>query len=178
MAVRGPFDIRERTNLPLQLTSFVGRSAEIDELITLLSDARLVTLTGAGGIGKTRLALEVAARLLGDFDSGVWLVELASLTDPVLVPQAIAMALGFTAQPEFAPMEALIRVLGARHLLCVLDNCEHLIEAAAQTADALLRHCPGLHILATSRDVLGVAGEVTWRVPSMPTSREAATSHP
>jgi predicted ATPase/class 3 adenylate cyclase len=162
-------DLGERTNLPLQLTSFVGRRAEIDEVKSLLSEARLVTLTGAGGIGKTRLALEVAGQLRDTYPDGVWLVELAGLTDPGLVAQAITSALGFVAQPGLPPMESLISVLGARDLLCVLDNCEHVVEAAAQLVDALLKHCPEVRILATSRDVLGVGGEVTWRVPSMQT---------
>jgi predicted ATPase len=164
-------DLGERTNLPLQLTSFVGREAQISGVTGLLSEARLVTLTGAGGIGKTRLALEVARQLLGDYEDGVWLVELAGLTDPELMPQAVLSGLGFMAQPGLPPRESLINLLAGRDLLCVLDNCEHVIEAAAQLADSLLRHCPGLRILATSRDVLGVGGEVTWRVPSMPTPK-------
>ncbi len=132
-------------------------------------ESRLVTLTGAGGIGKTRLALEVARDLLGGYEDGVWLVELAGLTDPQLVPEAVMSALGYITQPGLTPTETLLSALGSRELLCVIDNCEHLIEAAAQLADILLRRCSGLHILATSRDVLGVDGEVTWRVPSMAT---------
>jgi non-specific serine/threonine protein kinase len=162
-------DLGERTNLPLQLTSFVGRGAEIDEVKRFVSESRLVTLTGAGGIGKTRLALEVAAQLLGEFAEGVWLVELAGLTEPGLVPEAVMNALGFMIQPGLTSTESLISMLGRRSLLCILDNCEHVIEAAAQLTDTLLKHCPELRILATSRDVLGVGGEVTWRVPSMPT---------
>jgi non-specific serine/threonine protein kinase len=146
----------------------VGRGVELDQVKELLSEARLVTLTGAGGIGKTRLALEVGARLLQDYEDGVWLVELAGLTDPTLVPQAVANALGFMSRPGLGPIESLVSLLGARELLCVLDNCEHLIEATARLADIMLKHCPGLRILATSRDVLGVGGEVTCRVPSMP----------
>ena len=162
-------DIAERSNLPLQLTSFIGRSAEIDAVKGLLMESRLVTLTGAGGIGKTRLALEVARDLLGGYEDGVWLVELAGLTDPQLVPEAVMSALGYITPPGLTPTETLLSVIGPRELLCVLDNCEHLIETAAQLADLLLRRCPGLHMLATSRDVLGVDGEVTWRVPSMTT---------
>lgn len=175
-SMRNPADLGERTNLPIQLTSFVGRRAEIKEVEGLLADTRLVTLMGAGGIGKTRLALEVARRLLGDYEDGVWLVELASLADPELLPQAVLSALGFMAQPGLSTTESLTNLLAGRTLLCVLDNCEHLVEAAAQLADSLLRHCPGLRILATSRVVLGVGGEVTWRVPSMPTP-EAQISH-
>jgi predicted ATPase/class 3 adenylate cyclase len=162
-------DLGERTNLPLQLTSFVGRGAEIDEVKRLVSESRLVTLTGAGGIGKTRLALEVGTQLLGQFADGVWLVELGGLTDPGLVPEAVVTALGFMIQPGLGPTESLIAMLGPRSLLVLLDNCEHLVEAAAQLTEALLKHCPELRILATSRDVLGVGGEVTWRVPSMAT---------
>ncbi|MFZ0180903.1 MAG: hypothetical protein WAL84_13675 [Candidatus Dormiibacterota bacterium] len=165
-------DHRERTNLPLQLTSFVGRTAEIGVVKELVAHERLVTLTGAGGIGKTRLALEVARQGLGSFGDGVWLVELAGLTDGELVPEAVISALGFTAQKGLGPTESLIRVLEARDLLCVLDNCEHLVAPTAQLVDALLRRCPGLRILATSRDVLRVGGEITWRVPSMATPDE------
>lgn len=165
-------DHRERTNLPLQLTSFVGRTAEVGAVKELVAHERLVTLIGAGGIGKTRLALEVARQRIGSFSDGVWLVELAGLTDGELVPEAVISALGFTAQKGLAPTESLIRVLKARDILCVLDNCEHLVAPTAQLVDALLRHCPGLRILATSRDVLGVGGEITWRVPSMATPGE------
>lgn len=165
-------DHRDRTNLPLQLTSFIGRTAEIAMVKELVAQERLVTLIGAGGIGKTRLALEVARQRFGSFGDGVWLVELAGLTDGELVPAAVINALGFTAQQGLAPTESLIRVLEARDLLCVLDNCEHLVAATAALVDALLRHCPGLRILATSRDVLGVGGEIIWRVPSMATPAE------
>src|ERR1700719_2237255 len=103
-------DLGERTNLPLQLTSFVGRGAEIDEVKRLLSESRLVTLTGAGGIGKTRLALEVAGQVLGEYAEGVWLVELGGLTDPGLVPAAVVNALGFMIQPGLAPTESLVRM--------------------------------------------------------------------
>ena len=162
-------DASWRNNLPLQLTSFVGRRFEIDEAKQLMSESRLVTLTGAGGIGKTRLALEVAGQLLDGYRDGVWLVELAGLTDAHLVPETVANAVGLTIQKAATPTESLAHLLEPRDLLCILDNCEHLIDAVAQVADMLLRRCPGLRILATSRDVLGVDGEVTWRVPSMPT---------
>ena len=151
-------DHRDRTNLPLQLTSFIGRTAEVAMVKELVAEERLVTLIGAGGLGKTRLALEVARQRLGSFGDGVWLVEPAGLTDGELVPEAVISALGFTAQQGFAPTQSLIRVLEARDLLCVLDNCEHLVAPTARLVDALLRHCPGLRILATSRDVLGGRG--------------------
>ena len=133
----------------------------------MLSRVHLVTLTGAGGIGKTRLALEVAAKLVTDCEDGVWLVELTGLKDPELVPHAVLTAFGLIEQPRKAPTESLINFLAARQVLCVLDNCEHLVNACAQLAGTLLKHCSGLRILATSRDVLRVDGEVTWRVPSL-----------
>jgi predicted ATPase len=167
---------QERTNLPLQLTSFIGRRVEIDQAKQLMSECRLMTLTGAGGIGKTRLAVEIGRQLLGAYTDGVWLVELAGLRDANLVPDAVASALGFTIQKGATPTESLVDFLETRELLCILDNCEHLIEGAAQVANRLLRRCPGLRILATSRDVLGVDGEVVWRVPSMPTL-DARRSH-
>ena len=167
MALRAPSGVREQTNLPLQLTSFVGRSAEVDEVKGLLSRARLVTLTGAGGIGKTRLALEVATQMVGDFQDGAWLVELAPLMDPELVPQTIIRALGFIEQPGRAAMETLAAALETRHVLCVVDNCEHLSNASAQALSPLLLHAAGLRVLATSRHPLGIDGEVDWRVPSM-----------
>ena len=162
-------DLGERTNLPLQLTSFVGRGAEIDEVKRLVTESRLVTLTGAGGIGKTRLALEVATQLLGEYAQGVWLVEFGGLTEPGLVPETVVSALGFMIQPGLTPTESLVSLLSTRSLLCILDNCEHLIGTIAQLTGTLLKHCAELQILATSRDVLGVGGEVTWRVPSMAT---------
>ncbi len=162
-------------NLPLQLSSFVGRGREISEVRKLLSDNRLLTLTGPGGSGKTRLALEVAKALVEAFESGVWLVELASLSDPDLVAQAVASALGVREQPNRTLIETLADVLSEKELLLILDNCEHLVGACARLAEALLRSCPNLRILATSREVLGVAGEISWPVPplSLPDSRHS-----
>ncbi len=159
----------ERTNLPLQLTSFVGRESEVEDIAEVVSRAHLVTLTGAGGIGKTRLALEVASRLVSEYEHGVWLVELAGLVDPELVPQTMLTALGSMTHPVKPPIDSLMNFLEARDVLCVLDNCEHLVDACAQLTSELLKHCSGLRILATSRQVLGVDGEVTWPVPSMAT---------
>jgi predicted ATPase len=156
------------TNLPsLQLTSFIGREREMAKIRQLLSEARLVTLTGAGGSGKTRLALQVAADLLERFPKGVWLAELAPLTDPALVPQTVASVFGVREVPGRPIIEMLVDYLRARELLLVLDNCEHLVEGAAQLAGSLLRACPKLRILATSREALGVAGETAYRVPPM-----------
>src|SRR5579863_4614599 len=154
--VRAQSERRELTNLPIPLTSFVGRVSELSEVRGLLSRARLVTLTGAGGVGKTRLALEVAARVVRDFPDGVWLVELASLTDAELVPQTIVRSLGFMEQPGRTPMEALIGAVKTRQVLCVVDNCEHLINASARALNQLLLHCAGLRVLATSRNPLGI----------------------
>src|SRR3984893_539007 len=165
--IRPLFDVGEPTNLPLQLTSFVGRGAEIDEVKRLLSRGRLVTLMGAGGIGKTRLALQAASQLVGAYADGVWLVELAGLMDSALVPQAVLAALGFMGEPGRTPTESLTSFLGPREALCVLDSCEHLVDPVARLAGSLLTSCPRLRILATSREVLGVGGEVTLPVPSM-----------
>jgi predicted ATPase/class 3 adenylate cyclase len=154
-------------NLPTQLTSFIGREREKDEVKRLLSASRFVTVTGSGGAGKTRLALQVAAEGLEEFSDGVWLVELAALSDPNLVPKAVASALGAPEQPGRALTETLADALRHKSALIILDNCEHLVPPCAQLADSLLRACPKLRILATSREALGVAGETTWLVPSM-----------
>jgi predicted ATPase len=151
-------------NLPLPLTSFVGREREMADIKHWLASARLVTLTGAGGSGKTRLALEVGGYLLADYRDGVWLVELASLADPNLVWQTVAAALGVRETPECTLKEALAESLRRRHLLLVLDNCEHLVDAVARLAESLLRTCPKVTILATSREALNIPGEVHYRV--------------
>ena len=154
-------------NLPIQLTSFVGRTREIRKVRDLMAAARLVTLTGIGGCGKTRLALQVAADSLEEFADGGWLVELATLFDDALVAKAVASALGVPEQPGRALSEMLVDRLRPRSLLLLFDNCEHLLVATAQLADTLLQACPRLRILATSREPLGVPGEVVWRVPSL-----------
>jgi predicted ATPase/DNA-binding SARP family transcriptional activator len=155
------------SNLPTQLTSFVGRQRELEQIATAFGATRLLTLTGVGGAGKTRLALELASRLGGHFQDGVWLVELAAIADPALIWPAIGEALDVRLASERAPEVALAEHIGDRELLLVLDNCEHLIAEAARAGDALLRSCPGLRVLATSREPLRVAGEVVWRVPSL-----------
>jgi non-specific serine/threonine protein kinase len=155
------------TNLPHSFTSFVGRAREQGTIARLLLETQLLTLTGAGGCGKTRLALQVASGLLTTQADGVWLVELDSLTEAVLVPQAVAAVLGVVEEPGQPLVATLTAFLQPRQLLLVLDNCEHLVLACAQLATALLRACPQLHILATSREVLGISGERAWRVPSL-----------
>jgi predicted ATPase/DNA-binding SARP family transcriptional activator len=156
-----------RTNLPARLSSFVGREREIAQIGRMLAKARLLTLTGTGGCGKTALALAAAADLLGAFPDGVWLAGLAALEDPALVPQAVAQALGLREEPGRPLDTALADHLHARRVLLVLDNCEHLAEACATLADRLLRACPELRILATSREPLRSEGEMTWVVPSL-----------
>src|SRR5829696_2051909 len=154
-------------NLRLELSSFVGREKELAEVKRLLADTRLLTLTGSGGCGKTRLALAAATDLLEEFEEGVWLVELAPLADPSLVAQAVGSTLGVREQPGRWPTQTLSNYLGSKKVLLVLDNCEHLVEACAELAEALLRFCPELRVLATSREALGITGEVAWPVPSL-----------
>jgi predicted ATPase/DNA-binding XRE family transcriptional regulator len=153
--------------LPVPLTSFVGRQAELDQIERLLTRVRLLTLTGAGGIGKTRLALEATKRLAGDFPDGTGVVELAALINPESVPLAVARVLGVSERPGDPLQDVLVSALGQQHVLLVLDNCEHLLQAAADLAEVLLRACLGLRILATSREPLRAEGETVWRVPSL-----------
>jgi hypothetical protein len=154
-------------NLPMQLTSFIGRENELAAVRRLLKATRLLTVTGPGGTGKTRLALQTAADVLEGFAVGVWLVELAPLANPVLVVQALASTLGVREQPGRAYLDSLLDYLRAKSALLLLDNCEHLIDACAHFATALLSGCPRLKILASSREALGVAGETIYRVPSL-----------
>jgi predicted ATPase/class 3 adenylate cyclase/DNA-binding CsgD family transcriptional regulator len=160
-------------HLPVQLTSFVGREAEMNDVRQILACNRLVTLTGAGGVGKTRLAVQVAAQLAGEFGDAVWLVDLAPITDPDLVAVAVIRALGLPDQPGRATMDTLLRFIGDRRMLLVLDNCEHLLDACAALVVALLGGCPAVRVVATSREPIGVAGEVSWRVPSLSLADEA-----
>jgi len=156
------------TNLPAQLTSFVGRGEELGIIEKLLGTHRLLTLTGAGGAGKTRLALEAAGSMKDQFGDGIWLVELARVTDPMLVWQAVADVLGLSATGEGGdPVSAVTSHFVRRRALLVLDNCEHVITAVAEMADHVLRAAGELHLLATSREALGIAGEHAWRVPSL-----------
>ena len=177
------------TNLRAQFTSFVGRDADLTRVGTLLGEARLVTLVGPGGAGKTRLAVESAARLDGSFPGGVWLVELAPAAEPAELPHLVADALGVRQATRFTghrdtgpvrttdPTDRLVRALAGRQLLLVLDNCEHLVDAAAGFVERLLCDCPGVRVLATSREPLGITGEMLYPVPPLatPPDRVGAT---
>jgi predicted ATPase/DNA-binding SARP family transcriptional activator/DNA-binding CsgD family transcriptional regulator len=154
-------------NLSAVRTSFIGREHELVEVKRALAMTRLLTLTGAGGSGKTRLALEVARDLVGAYPDGVWMVELAPLSEGTLVPQELAATLGVREQPGSSLLDTLLASLDDKEMLLVLDNCEHLIGAAARLADALLDSCPRLRVLSTSRKPLGVKGELSWLVPSL-----------
>jgi predicted ATPase/DNA-binding XRE family transcriptional regulator len=154
-------------NLPHTLTSFIGRKNEVEEICRLLDSSRLLTLTGTGGIGKTRLALQSAAGVLERYSDGVWLVELAYLVDPALVTQVVAGTLGLQNTGGASDESILIRHLLGRHILIILDNCEHLLDPSAQLVQTLLQRCPNLTILATSRERLGVSGEIIYRIPSL-----------
>jgi predicted ATPase/DNA-binding CsgD family transcriptional regulator len=154
-------------NLPAELSSFIGRDREIAQVESLLGDTRLLTLTGAGGSGKTRLALAAASRVAGGFGVGVWWVGLAALSDPTLVPQAVAQALNIREDPGRPLTATLEEYLRPKEALLVLDNCEHLVESCAALVDALLRACPMVRVLATSREPLGVDGETSYPVPPL-----------
>ena len=158
---------RTVTNLPEPVSELIGREAEIEEILRLATAHRLVTLTGPGGIGKPRLALAVARLLLPKFANGAWLAELASLSDPDVVPTTVAVAPGLHLPAGVVSAERIANALGSQHLLLVLDNCEHVINAAAGVAEALLRTNAGLHVIATSREPLGAEGEIIYRVPPL-----------
>jgi predicted ATPase/class 3 adenylate cyclase/DNA-binding CsgD family transcriptional regulator len=160
-------------HLPTQLTTFVGRGAQMDEIRGILADNRLVTLTGAGGAGKTRLAIEVASRTTSEVPDGVWYADLAPITHPEVVPVTVARALCLPDQPGRSITDTLLRFIRDRHMLLVLDNCEHLLEASAELVTAMLATCPRVAVLATSREPLLVPGEVNWSVPSLSLADEA-----
>jgi predicted ATPase len=161
-------------NLPVQLSSFIGREAEIKEVADLIRTSRLVTLTGIGGVGKTRLSLQVAAETLSDFDHGAWFVELAPLAEPGLIPDTVAEELGVPQDSTMTAEARTLRYLAKRSALLAIDNCEHLIDDVAGFVDRLLRSCPDVRVLATSREGLAVTGEVLWKVPSLRVDDDAA----
>ena len=154
-------------NLPLQVASFIGRERERADLQRLLGSARLITLTGVGGVGKTRLALRVAGSLVDQYPNGVWFVDLAPLASHAAVASTVALAVGVTELPGRPVLRGLVEALGGVRTLLVLDNCEHVAQACADLAQILLSACPGVWVLATSREPLGVAGETIWRVPPL-----------
>ena len=155
----------------------MGREPEMLEVERQLALTRLLTLTGAGGSGKTRLALEVARDLLAAYPDGVWLVQLAPLSEEALVPRAVAEALEVPERPAEPLADTLAEVLGSRQLLLILDNCEHLLEASARLVDKMLDSCPRLRVMATSREALGVEGEVRWPVPSLSVPEPGGSPH-
>jgi non-specific serine/threonine protein kinase len=165
-----------RHNLPFQPSSFVGRERELGAIKRVLTESHLLTLVGTGGCGKTRLALRAAADVLDDYPDGVWLVEFAPLTDTQLIPSVVAAVLGVREGSGKSIQTVLIATLQTRRLLLLLDNCEHLVEAVAQLVSAVLRTCPGVRVLATSREALSIAGEVIWPVPPLPLPATDAVS--
>lgn len=169
--------VRTPTNLPAASSSLIGREAEVSAIAALLCSARLLTLIGTGGIGKTRLSIEAATQALGRNPDGIWFVELASLAVPQLVTSAVADVLQVHEEPSRPLLETVLEFLRRRRLLLVLDNCEHLVEACARFADQVLHRCPEVRILATSREALSIDGEKTWRVPSL-LAPAPATSEP
>src|SRR6201996_5509307 len=156
-----PGDLRPAT------TSLIGREAEVGEVQAAVKAHRLVTLTGVGGVGKTRLAVEVAGRLVDEFPDGVWFFELAAVADPAAVPDAVAAVLGITQQPGKTVTESVASALEGRLRLLVLDNCEHVVDSVADLVEAILAASATVKVLATSREGIGVADEKLWRVPSL-----------
>jgi predicted ATPase/DNA-binding SARP family transcriptional activator len=169
--------VPRKTNLPVPITSFIGREKEVDQITRLLGKNRLVTLTGSGGVGKTRLAIQSSNRLLDKFKDGVWWIDLVGLSDPALVSQAVAKVMDLHEVPNQPLIETLVGELRTKQVLLVLDNCEHLILACAQLADRLLSGTKFLKILATSREALDILGEAGWLVPSLslPDARDSVT---
>ena len=166
------FEVMEiPTNLPLQMTSFIGREREIQEIESLLRGEekyKLVTLVGAGGCGKTRLALQVSGRIVHLYPDGVWFFDLAPLADPTLVPRTIASTLGISEAQEELITKTIVRLLQSKKILLLFDNCEHLLESVSELAEALLRACPYIQILTTTREVLNVPGEGSFQVLPLP----------
>ncbi|HET6822477.1 MAG TPA: helix-turn-helix domain-containing protein [Anaerolineales bacterium] len=171
-ARRGELDAPTTTvtpnNLPASLTTFIGREKEQAEILQWISTHRLVTLTGSGGVGKTRISLQVGGQVLEEYPNGVWMAELAPLSDPELLPQTVASVFGIITQSAITSYtQPLINFLRSKTTLLILDNCEHLLDASAHLADTLLKQCPDLKILATSREALGILGEIVYHMPSL-----------
>jgi predicted ATPase/class 3 adenylate cyclase len=164
-------------NLPVQLSTFIGREKEVGQVKERLEKYRLVTLTGSGGIGKTRLSIQIASELLDEYPNGVWQVELAPLTEPSLVTQAVCTVLDVTPHVNTLALNVLTDYLRSKKILLVMDNCEHLIDACAQLCDSLLHACPDLRIIASSREALGINGENAYRVPSLSLPHSDGGSH-
>ena len=162
------------TNLPAPITPLIGRTYASKLLRDLLTAYRVVTLTGPGGIGKTKLATEIARNLLNDFAEGVWFVDLATFLGPSLVASAVAETLRLKLSPDTISSEAVARAIGRRELLLVLDNCEHILNSVAGLTEAVIQHCPNVTVLATSREMLKIMGECVYRVPPLETP---ATDH-
>jgi predicted ATPase/DNA-binding CsgD family transcriptional regulator len=160
-------------NMPVEVDAFIGRERELSRLREMQSTSRLLTLLGPSGVGKTRLALRLQAQVRHDFPDGAWLVDLSPISDPALVPQAVGDVLGIRQQPGQPLLQELTQVLRSSRLLLVLDNCEHLIVACAELANRLLQSCPNVHVLATSLQPLGAAGETTWRVSPLSVPEQA-----
>jgi predicted ATPase/DNA-binding XRE family transcriptional regulator len=156
-----------KTNLPAPITTFIGREKEQTEVIRLISKHRLITLTGSGGVGKTRLSIKVGEQVLGNYADGVWLVELAPILNPLLVPRTTAITIGLRDEPQRPIIDMLSDYLREKRMLIILDNCEHLLDACATLTDTLLKRCLNLKILATSREALGILGEAVYSVPSL-----------
>src|SRR5260370_28474159 len=166
-----------RGNLPAEPNRFIGRERDLAELALLLTDVRVLTLCGTGGIGRARLALRVGGDGAGGFPDGAWLVSLADVSGPALVTTQVASALGVRAEPG-QPLDATLEdALRGRHLLLILDNCEHLVAACAQLCERLLASCPWLRVLTTSREPLRVPGETVWRGPAAPPPPARAAAH-
>ena len=163
-------------SLPVQRTAFIGRARELDEVTRALGEQRLVTLTGSGGCGKTRLALQAGAELLGGFPDGVWFVDLAPLADGEAIPAKVAATLGVLQGPVLSPTDAIVAHLRDRRTLLIVDNCEHLSGEVALLVNRILDSCPTVFVLATSRQPLGVEGELIWRVPSLTLPAEVGAS--
>ncbi len=160
-------------NLPAQATSFVGRHVELAQVVAAVRERRLVTLTGVGGVGKTRLAVQAGAQLVPEFPDGVWLVEFAAVGDPGAVPDAVANTLAVTPAPGASMSDRVAERLAGRHALLMLDNCEHLLDAVASLVEVIHRRDPAVHVLMTSREGLGLVGEHLWPVPSLAVGDEA-----